>query len=64
MRLKIALYEKKKSEVPEEQQNRTISEVLRYLQEHLEEEISLNVLADKFHLSLAYISQLKKTRSG
>ena len=55
-RLKIALYEKKRSEVPEEQRNRTISEVLRYLQEHLEEEISLNILADEFHLSPAYIS--------
>ena len=59
-RLKIALYEKKRAEVPEEQRNRTISEVLRYLQEHLEEEISLNILADEFHLSPAYISQLFK----
>lgn len=45
-RLKIALYEKKRAEVPEEQRNRTISEVLRYLQEHLEEEISLVVCLD------------------
>ena len=63
-RLKIALYEKKRAEVPEEQRNRTISEVLRYLQEHLEEEISLNILADEFHLSPAYISQLFKNEIG
>ena len=36
----------------------------RYLQEHLDKEISLNILADEFHLSSQYISQLFKSEIG
>ena len=34
------------------------------MQEHLAEEISLSVLADEFHLSTQYISQLFKSEIG
>lgn len=34
------------------------------MQEHLADEISLNVLADAFHLSAQYISQLFKNEIG
>ena len=34
------------------------------MQEHLAEEISLNVLAETFHLSAQYISQLFKNEIG
>lgn len=63
-RLKIALFEKKKTGHPEDQEERTITGITRYLQEHLEEEISLNVLAEKFHLSAQYVSQLFKNEIG
>lgn len=63
-RLKIALYEKKETEVIEEQEERPIAGIIRYMQEHLEEEISLNILAEKFHLSSQYISQLFKNEIG
>ena len=39
-------------------------ERLRYMQEHLSEEISLSVLADEFHLNPQYISQLFKNEIG
>lgn len=38
--------------------------IVRYMQEHLKEEISLNVLAEEFHLSAQYISQLFKNEIG
>ena len=38
--------------------------ITRYLQEHLSEEISLSVLAEEFHLSTQYISQLFKGEIG
>lgn len=68
-RLKIALFEKKTAEtsndhaadVPEE---RTITGITRYLQNHLSEEISLNILSDEFHLNAQYISQLFKNEIG
>lgn len=63
-RLKIALYEKKETEGIEEQEERPITGIIRYMQEHLEEEISLNILAEKFHLSAQYISQLFKNEIG
>ena len=63
-RLKIALYENRKTEEQDAQEERTITGIIRYLQEHLEEEISLNILADEFHLSPAYISQLFKNEIG
>ena len=41
-----------------------ITGIIRYLQEHLAEEISLNILAEEFHLSSQYISQLFKNEIG
>lgn len=62
--LKIALYEKRKTEEQDAQEERTITGIIRYLQEHLDKEISLNILADEFHLSSQYISQLFKSEIG
>ena len=62
--LKIALFQRKaptQTNVPEE---RTITGITRYLQEHLAEDISLSVLAEEFHLSSQYISQLFKSEIG
>lgn len=44
--LKIALFQKQSLENAEQQEERTIHSILRYLQEHLAEEISLTVLAE------------------
>ena len=63
-RLKIALFEKSERKREEDMENRTITGLTRYLQEHLAEEISLNILADEFHLSPQYISQLFKSEIG
>ena len=63
-RLKIALYEKRKTEEQDAQEERTITGIIRYLQEHLDKEISLTILADEFHLSSQYISQLFKSEIG
>ena len=64
--LKISLFEKRVSAAPEpeKQEERTITGITKYLQEHLAEEISLSVLADEFHLSAQYISQLFKSEIG
>lgn len=62
--LKISLFEKQTEELSEEGQEQPIVGIVRYMQEHLEEEISLNVLAEEFHLSAAYISQLFKNEIG
>ena len=62
--LKIALFQRKaptQTNVPEE---RTITGITRYLQEHLAEEVSLSVLAERFHLNPQYISQLFKNEIG
>ena len=63
-RLKIALYENRKTEEQDAQEERTITGIIRYMQEHLDKEISLNILADEFHLSSQYISQLFKSEIG
>lgn len=63
-RLKIALYEKKRTGNREDGDGRTITGITRYLQEHLAEEISLNILSDEFHLNPQYISQLFKNEIG
>lgn len=63
-RLKITLYENRKTEEQDNQEERTITGIIRYLQENLTEEISLNILADEFHLSPQYISQLFKNEIG
>ena len=62
--LKISMFENKKMEQTGEEGEQTIVGIVRYMQEHLKEEISLNVLADEFHLSAQYISQLFKNEIG
>ena len=68
-RLKIALFEKKTAEnlnayAADVLEERTITGITGYLQNHLSEEISLNVLSDEFHLNAQYISQLFKNEIG
>lgn len=64
--LKISLFQQRVSTAaePEKQEERTITGITRYLQEHLAEEISLSVLAEQFHLNPQYISQLFKSEIG
>lgn len=45
-------------------EERPIAAMTRYMQTHLAEEISLNLLAEAFHLSPQYISQLFKSEIG
>lgn len=63
-RLKILMFENRKKEEPDNAQERTVVGIVRYMQEHLADEISLNVLASEFHLSGQYISQLFKNEIG
>ena len=62
--LKIALFQRSAAGETAKQDERTIHGLVRYLQEHLAEEISLSVLAEEFHLSAQYISQLFKSEIG
>lgn len=64
--LKISLYEKKvfSKEESTEQEERVITGITRYLQEYLEEDLSLSVLSEQFHLNPQYISQLFKNEIG
>ncbi len=64
--LKISMYESKTSENSDldKGDERVISSIMRYMQEHLSEEISLSLLADEFHLNPQYISQLFKNEIG
>lgn len=62
--LKIALFQRQTSKSEEQAEERTINNILRFMQEHLTEEISLSVLAEEFHLSAQYISQLFKNEIG
>ena len=64
--LKISLFEQRvaAADEPQKQEERTITGITRYLQEHLAEEVSLSVLADVFHLNPQYISQLFKNEIG
>ena len=41
-----------------------IVSITKYLQNHLQEDVSLNVLAQEFHLNAQYISQLFKSEIG
>lgn len=63
-KLKISLFERHRSEESDKQEERAINGITRYLQEHLAEEVSLSVLAEEFHLSAQYISQLFKNEIG
>ena len=51
-------------EEKEESEERTITGLTRYLQEHLSEEMSLAILSEEFHLNPQYISQLFKNEIG
>ncbi|MDD6213417.1 MAG: response regulator [Clostridiales bacterium] len=62
--LKIALFRRQSSKEEEQQEERTIHGIIRYMQEHLAEEVSLSVLAEEFHLNPQYISQLFKSEIG
>lgn len=62
--LKISLYHRQAEAQPEQQEERTITALTRYLQSHISEDVSLSVLADEFHLSAQYISQLFKSEIG
>ena len=62
--LKISIFEKQTKNVTPGSEASTIVGIVRYMQEHLAEEISLNVLAETFHLSAQYISQLFKNEIG
>ncbi len=62
--LKIARYQQQSEDQDEPGEERPIVGITRYLQEHLAEEISLGVLAEEFHLSGQYISQLFKSEIG
>lgn len=64
--LKISLFENRVSSASEseKQEERTITGITKYLQEHLDEDLSLSVLAEEFHLNPQYISQLFKNEIG
>lgn len=63
-KLKISLFESHRSKEPDKQEERVINGITRYLQKHMAEEVSLSVLAEEFHLSAQYISQLFKNEIG
>ena len=64
--LKISLFEQRvaSEEEKEESEERTITGLTRYLQEHLSEEMSLAILSEECHLNPQYISQLFKNEIG
>ncbi len=62
--LKIAMFQKKASLESDGQDERIINKIVRFVQSHLAEEISLSVLAEEFHFSTQYVSQLFKNEIG
>ncbi|MBU9725566.1 response regulator transcription factor [Diplocloster modestus] len=67
--LKIALYQEKtfceRQETDKiEREDKMIFEMTKYIQENLQEEITLKVLADKFYLSPVYVSQMFRNKMG
>ena len=62
--LKIALIQNRSVQQSVNQEERPIQSITRYLQEHLAEEVTLSILAEEFHLSAQYISQLFKSEIG
>ncbi|MGM9538657.1 MAG: helix-turn-helix domain-containing protein [Candidatus Onthomonas sp.] len=64
--LKISLFQQRVETAPEpkQQEERTITGITRYLQQHLADEMSLSILAEEFHLNPQYISQLFKNEIG
>ena len=62
--LKIALFQQLLPQEEAKIEDRPIVAITRYLQEHLDEDISLSLLSEEFHLSAQYISQLFKSEIG
>ena len=62
--LKIALFRREVSQPEQAREERPIQSLVRYLQEHLGEDVTLAVLAEEFHLSAQYISQMFKSEIG
>lgn len=62
--LKIAMFQKRASVESDGQEERIINKIVRFVQSHLAEEISLSVLAEEFHFSAQYVSQLFKNEIG
>ena len=58
------MYMENVSQEPEEQEERVINGITRFMQEHLAEEISLSALSEEFHMNPQYISQLFKNEIG
>lgn len=48
----------------EEDEQRPIVKITRYIQEHMEDDINLSALAEKFYLNPQYISQLFRNEIG
>lgn len=63
-RLKIAWFENSLTDERDYGEDRAILGITKYIQEHLEEEVSLQVLGEVFHLNSQYISQLFKNEIG
>ena len=45
-------------------EERPIHSIMRFMQEHLKEDVSLSMLSDEFHMNPQYISQLFKSEMG
>ena len=65
-RLKTAIFESEIREQAgsEKQETKAIVNIIKYLEKHLSEDISLNILAEEFHFSPQYVSQLFKSEIG
>ena len=62
--LRISMFESRTKKGDPDMEEQPILGIVRYMQEHLSEEISLTVLAEEFHLSAQYISQLFRNEIG
>jgi len=62
--LRISMFESRTKKGDPDMEEQPMLGIVRYMQEHLSEEISLTVLAEEFHLSAQYISQLFKNEIG
>ena len=62
--LRISMFESRTRKGDPDMEEQPMLGIVWYMQEHLSEEISLTVLAEEFHLSAQYISQLFKNEIG
>lgn len=62
--LRISMFENQVKLAEDLQEESPIMGIVRYMQTHMTEEVSLNILAEEFHLSAQYISQLFKNEIG